>query len=88
MGGLVTPDEARRHKRAYVIDPHLFERARFMVRARASQLPKGEDESEWAYHLRFVWVPTHVPGGESVLGHWQRHLCGPAFVEPDMAWVT
>lgn len=75
--------EVGRHPKAYVVDPHMVERARFMVRAH--ERSTGE-APEWAYHLEFVFVPR--PVYESVLGYWERRLCGPAILgEPELTWV-
>lgn len=81
-GALIEPESVGGGKRAYVADPHVLQRAQFVVRARERESGEPVD---WAYHLDFVWVDACVPG--AVEGYWQRTLCGPVFIEPEMGWV-
>jgi hypothetical protein len=71
------------YAKAYVVDPHVVQRVRFILRRLARE--RG-GEPEWAYHLKLLWVPRQVRG-ESVRGYWQRGVCGPTLLgEPETTW--
>lgn len=83
-GSLVEPgDAARVGKKAYVVDPHMVQRAAFIVKAHERE---AGERIDWAYHLDFVWVDACVPG--AVKGYWQRRLCGPAIIDAEFGWVV